>query len=483
MPDRAETRRKIRLLLAAPSAQRSVAQFGNRRRSPRSFGLEGLLIVQDALFAVGLVLSVSSLARPASLPVGPGEVCLVVWLFLVLGGEVAKFGHPLTPALKRLIVFWALFAVSESLGALTGALIGDEHDPEWFLHDAMAYPLLAAVSCLSVVTPDAASRLRRVAWLVIAFGSASLFVQLMHGQRLVDIPQIDPWYWDRFRGWSAIPNQLALLCVALALLAFHLAETASRTGWRIAALSLAVLPIYVGHLTQSDAFGLALLVAGITFLVLKGRAWLLATGRGMILRSAFIRIIILALPLILLSAVPLGTLIAVQAEDLAMTIARDNGRGADEKTDQRLELWHEAIIRGIGSGMLGLGPGPHLEIPASILAGRQGGGHRPKGIEHPEPTSAPNFEAHNTILDLFVQGGLAAIFSFGWIVTAAMLAACRSRSAGLPAALVGIGLFGMFHLIIRLPIFWFVISLCLVAEAVRLPLLASGRDLHETQLR
>ena len=34
--------------------------------------------------------------------------------------------------------------------------------------------------------------------------------------------------------------------------------------------------------------------------------------------------------------------------------------------------------------MLGLGPGPHLEIPSSIVASRRESTNDPKHVEHPE---------------------------------------------------------------------------------------------------
>ena len=145
---------------------------------------------------------------------------------------------PLTPALSRLLAFWTIFAMSLCLGFWTGLLIGQLYDMRWVLHDVMAYPLLAAVSCMSIVDPGARQRLRRVSWLLITFGTASLALQVAAGWKLVDIPLFQPWYWERFRGWSAIPNQLSLLCVVLALLSLHLAETAAAMEWSNCRLGL-----------------------------------------------------------------------------------------------------------------------------------------------------------------------------------------------------------------------------------------------------
>jgi O-Antigen ligase len=411
----------------------------------------------NALFAVGLLLSTASQVRASGFLIGPGELCLLIWLGATTCQQVVHLGPPLTPALSRLLIFWALFAVAESLGVFAAAVIGDEHDPQWFLHDVMAYPLIAAVSCLSVVEPNAGPRLRRFAWHFAALGSAALALLLAQGYGLIELPLIDPWYWDRFRGWSAIPNQLAVLCVALGFVSLHLAETATRLSERIAALGCAILPIYVGRLTKSDAFNLVLLVVGPLLGALTFRSWLLSADRSLTFRSALAGMVALALPLIVASLAPLGSFFAVASE-----ISRESAQATEEEAGQRLELWTQALGRGVESGMLGLGPGPHLQIPTAILAGRESTGH-PKNIEHPEPSYLPNFEAHNTVLDLFTQGGLVAALCFIWISGTAIFVAYKARLAGLVAAVCGLNLFGMFHLIVRHPIFWFAIGLCLVA--------------------
>src|ERR1700736_4820337 len=124
-----------------------------------------MLMIQDALLALGMLLSTASQLRPAGAAIGLGEICLVLWLALMLYREAGRLGPPLTPAFSQLLIFWLLFAFALSVGTLTGYAIGDVHDPNLFLHDVMAYPLLAAVGCFSVVGPDAGSRLHRVAWM------------------------------------------------------------------------------------------------------------------------------------------------------------------------------------------------------------------------------------------------------------------------------------------------------------------------------
>lgn len=422
-------------------------------------------VMRDMLLALGLLLSVATQFRPAGSPIGPGEVCLLMWLLLMLGREAVRLGPPLTSALSRLLIFWALFVVALSIGTMTAFAIHDSHDPDLFLHDAMVYPLVAAVSCFSVFGSDAGPRLRRVAWLLAAFGTVSLALQLAGAWGLVGGPQSDPWYWNRFRGWSQNPEQLALLCAALGLLTLHLAETAARPGERIAAVTSAILPIYVGRLTKTDAFTLVLVVAGPIFVALKFRTWLLSTERSMTFRFAAAWLAVLALPLVLASAVPLAPSIAAQTAVLAKAMSKDNGKSTGQEAELRLALWSEALSRGTESGMLGLGPGPHLQIPRSLVAARLIELNQPKEIYHPEANGTPNYEAHNTVLDLFTQGGLLAVLSFLWLAGTTLFNTYKAGLAGLTTLLCGLLLYAMFALMIRHPIFWFAIALCLVAKA------------------
>ncbi len=419
-------------------------------------------MVLDVLLTLGLLLSTASQLRPDGAPVGPGEICLAVWVLLMLFREVGRLGPTLTPPLSRLLIFWLVFAVAQCVGTMAAFAIGDRHDSSLFMHDVLAYPLLAAVSCLSV----AGSRLHRVAWLLATLGAAWLALQVALGWGLVDLEDFDTWEWERFRGLSDNANQLALFCAVLSLLSLYLAEVARGLGERIAAVTCMVVAIVVGRLTKSDAFLLVLIVAGPIFVALKLGRWLMSRERQMTLRSASAWIFVLALPLVAAYVVPLGASAATELEDFIKGMTKGGGGHDTEETARlRVEVWNRAMRRGIESGMLGLGPGPHLEIPPSIVAGRRDSTNDPKHVEHPEFGFVPNFEAHNTFLDLVIQGGLIAVLSLGWLVATALVVTHRAELDALTTLLCGLAVFSIFHLIVRHPIFWFAISLCLVAAA------------------
>lgn len=418
----------------------------------------------DVLLTLGLLLSTASQLRPEGAPVGPGEICLAVWILLMLFREVARLGPTLTPPLSKLVIFWLVFTLTQCIGTMTAFAIGDRHDTGLFLHDVMAYPVLAAVSCLST----AGSRLHRVAWLLATFSAAWLLLQVAFGYGLINLRDYDSWEWERFRGLSDNANQLALYCAVVTLLSLYLAETARGLGERIAALICMIVAIVVGRLTMSDAFLLVIVVAGPIFVALKLLRWLMSLDRRMPLRSAFAWILVLALPLAVAYVTPLGASAANEIEEAIKGMTKGGGgRDTEETARLRVHIWNEAMRRGVESGMLGLGPGPHLEIPPSIVAGRRDSTNDPKHVEHPEYGFVPNFEAHNTFLDLFLQGGLLAVLTLGWLAATALVVTRRAGLDSLTTLLCGLALFSVFHLIVRHPIFWFSISLCLVAADPR----------------
>ena len=358
----------------------------------------------DCLLAIGVLLTTASQFRLSGLPVGIGELCLLAWLVYRL--PIGLRDNPqLTPSLSRLIIFWASVALSQSLGFLAGLSLNFGYDPVWLLHDVLAYPLLAAVTCLSVLGPGAQVRQNRVCWLLVTLGGLALAVQIAAGWGVIDIPGFQPWFWERFRGWSSNPNQLALLCGVLGTLSLHLAETAERARGRFLAAASAIPAILAGRMTGSDTFSMVLVAAGPIYIGLKLGAVLVRRQPSRFVSTAFLQIVLLSLPLALASLVPLAIVSPPGA--LLGQFAKNGGKDVGEELDLRLMLWQQAIEVGLRSGMLGVGPGPHLEIPASIVAARRATVDQPENLDHPQQQiSAPNFEAHNSFFDLLTQGGL-----------------------------------------------------------------------------
>jgi O-antigen ligase len=296
--------------------------------------------------------------------------------------------------------------------------------------------------------------------LIVLFGAASLSLQLAGAYGLIRLPiAIEPWYFDRLIGWSNNANQLGLLAAFLTVLSIHLAETATARVEMLAAAACAALAFFVGVLTKSDSFTLGILTGGAVFLAIKSRLWLAAPERGLSFRAASVGIALLALPMLIVAALPFAPSAIEHVAAKSQALYDESSQG-----DLRLRLWTEAIDKGMDAAMLGLGPGPHLTSKAYKLP----------------PTA--KFEAHNTPLDLFAQGGLLALLAIAWLYASQILATTRAKLAALAALSCAFVVFSMFHFIIRHPIFWFGVVLCLLEAASVSKLAFVGRHADAARL-
>jgi O-antigen ligase len=149
------------------------------------------------------------------------------------------------------------------------------------------------------------------------------------------------------------------------------------------------------------------------------------------------------LPVLAVGALPLGPAAVDLVEAKSEALYSEDNQG-----DLRFHLWAEAFDKGMDSAMLGLGPGPHLT--------------KTKSWKFSPPAK---FEAHNTPLDLFSQGGVLALLAIAFLYASLLLATTRAKLPALAALSCAIVVFSMFHFIIRHPIFWFGVVLCLLEAA------------------
>jgi len=407
-------------------------------------------MIGSMLLAVGLVLTTASQLRLPGLPLGLGEICLSLWL--VYASLRLLTEHISNPrALLGLVTFWVFFTLTLSLGT-TLALVLDELDPETMLHDTFAYLLVAALSCLLVATMKSTAKLNQTLWFVVAFWNIAMAVQLAVGFGLISLSSVEPWFWDRFRGWSENPNQLALYCAILTTLSLHLAL--STNGFRRPlALFSCLLSFVVGRLTKSDTFLGSMVLSSVAFLALRARSWMISWKRRS-LRYAFATVVAIGIVPLTMSLAPFALAIAGDVEGVAASMTKDHGGEATKTTaNLRLQLWEDAAYHGLETGSLGLGPGPHLSRPNAVFLGAA-----------PVP-----FEAHSTPLDVFTQAGLLGLFAVCGLFAGTFLLVLRARNDTLAMLLVALVLFSMSHFILRHPIVWFAIATCLILCMDRAP--------------
>lgn len=407
-------------------------------------------MIANALLSFGIVLTTASQLRLPGIPLGVGEVCLVLWLAfvslrLIVTGQIYN-----ATALLRIGAFWACLALALSIGTCV-AYLNQELDLPTMLHDTFAYLLVAALTCLIVATMEANAALRQTQWFLIAFWNIALVLQIAAGWSIISLPSVDPWYWDRFRGWAENPNQIALYCAVLTPLSLSLALSAKGFG-RIAASFSCLLTFAVGRLTKSDTFLVAMVIATGIFSALRLRSWLTSPQHRLNFRSVVAVLVIAAAVPLALALAPYAIATADEVEGLAISLAKDRGGEATKRTASlRLQLWEDALRRGLEAGSLGLGPGPHLEKPNVAN-------------NHALPTP---FEAHSTMLDIFTQGGLLAVITVCGLFAGTFILMFRAKLDALAALFAALAIFSISHFILRHPIVWFAFALSLILGSVR----------------
>jgi hypothetical protein len=288
---------------------------------------------------------------------------------------------------------------------------------------------------------------------LIASWNIALALQLALGWNVISLPSVDPWYWDRFRGWAENPNQVALYCAVLTPLSLSLALSSKGLG-RVAGSFSCLLTFFVGRLTKSDTYLVAMVTATALLIVLRLRTWLTAPEHRFGLRFPAAALIAVAAAPLLLSLTPYAIATAGDVESLAISLAKDRGGEATQRTASlRVQLWEDALHRGLEAGSLGLGPGPHLEKP-----------NVPNNNLLPTP-----FEAHSTLLDVFTQGGLIGVIAVCGLLAVIFILAIQARLDALAALIAALAIFSISHFILRHPVVWFALTIGLILGSSHAP--------------
>ncbi|MGY8706681.1 O-antigen ligase family protein [Bradyrhizobium sp. 18BD] len=408
-------------------------------------------MISSALLALGLILGTASQLRLPGVPLGLGEACLVLWIGLASLRLLADSRIANPNALLWLLAFWVCFIFIQSFGAFLALLRPEIIDPELVVHDIFAYLLVAAITCLVAATLRPEGTLRQSLWFLIGFWIIAMVAQLALGWSYVRIASVDPWYWDRFRGWTENPNQLAIYCAVLTPLSLHMALTSKGFG-RLAAAFSCVATFVVGRLTKSDTFLISMSLSIPLFVALRLRSWLMSPEHRLSLRFAAAMLFVVAFVPLSLSLLPYVVAKANSVEGMAAGMMKDRGGEATKATaNLRLSLWQDALQAGLESGSLGLGPGPHLEKPTGITD---------KGVPLP-------VEAHSTILDVFTQGGLPGVIIIFGLLAGTLVLLLRARLDALAVLIFALAIFSISHFVLRHPTVWFAVALGLILGSAR----------------
>ena len=375
-------------------------------------------------FAAGLTLTSATQLRIPGAPLGPGEVLLAAWLVatgLMLGWSRRVRGGP---ALAAIAGFWALAFVALLAGFLPVSRQGYE-PTEWSIrHDITSFVFTSAVIVGFVAAGADFERMRRAAALVLGLTVVPLLALYVVALQTPSAGPFDFWYGSRYVGWAANPNQLALAVLAAPFVGLRLAATrkGAARGW---AFLVAAGAVVVGLASESDALLISWVTGAAVTLVL---VWLRLCRRGFHQLGTAVVAYVLVPVVIVGGAFTAGPTLASEAETTVAAAYRANGQGED-----RVRLWGYGVEAIAAAPLFGLGPGSH--------AGRTA----------PDGSS----EAHNSFIDWGASTGLVGLAAYVALLGWAAVAAIRHGRVALLGGLVALIAFGMFHYVLRQPVYWF----------------------------
>ncbi|MFD1020663.1 O-antigen ligase family protein [Thalassobacillus hwangdonensis] len=389
------------------------------------------------LFAAGIVLTNATQLRFAGLPIGPGELLLVVWMGVVfLQLRYQKALH----IKDSLLLYWLLWGML--LFCFFWGTMISLYQQVW--QSASYYNLLAylfslmIISCLSLSGID----IKRVMKLVFYFTAIPISLLVIAYQFSSGLGPI--WFGGvRFMGWSTNPNQLAFfLCMILFIGVYHFFESRSlmEKGMLIV---LCGGVCFAGIETESDAlkaawassFGVFLFLSWINQVMVKRSSY----ATGMLVK------IILPL-LVLFFLIFFGKSMFLEISSTIQNVFSEGDQGED-----RVTLWINGILAVFTSPLFGLGPGTYSGIFGPFTG----------------------MEAHNTFIDLVTNAGMVGMVIYVIFMFIVYWRTILAKEWLLLSALIALSVYSMFHFVLRYPLYWlflfFVLSIAIDSDE------ASGR--------
>ena len=279
--------------------------------------IRSLTAYWDALAALPMLLALETQLRSGGATLGPGEALLSLWLLPVLAARIWREPRFASRRLLSAAAFWAVLAAALSLGVIVASVRDFPVDWSLAIHDVGAYALLTLLTCTFTALPEASDRLYRIQWMIALFGASLLLMQLGNAFGLFALSGVDPWYWDRMRGWTENPNQFALLCLLTGFVSLALVERASGFAATLVASACAGIALWTGLQSKSNAYFGAVLAALLLFALLKGVRAIAKAQRADVPAVAF--------SLAALSAIGLALSLVASAVDLRVRIPVGDG--------------------------------------------------------------------------------------------------------------------------------------------------------------
>lgn len=374
----------------------------------------------DLLFAIGLILTTMTGLRMANLPIGIGEILLVVWILrqwfqMLVTGEVA-FDRVNT----KILLFGLLLCIFMGFGLLVSAITG-RISLQDSLYDFFAYSFAFLLGLTVLLRARQDSIVNKIKYIVIVGTVVFTFL-------LIWWKMISPYFLGlglvfedlRFTGGAVNPNQLALFFVPIPALALFLWQYKRDFLKKIIFLIIFGASIWVGLSTGSKALLVAFIFMLSIFPVLI-----------VYQRTQFsTRVLVVAIFLILLCLVIILNFTVVE-NSFAGLIAWFHHLDED---GSRAILWIHGLKTALESPLVGYGPGTVINFPPDFCVDGQN-----------------TIDAHNSFIDLLMQAGFLGLILYLVFLKESLV---LKNNIYLTIAFLSLLVFSLSHFVLRQPIFW-----------------------------
>ncbi|WP_162804615.1 hypothetical protein [Tritonibacter mobilis] len=337
-------------------------------------------------------------------PIGAGELLAVAFILLKLAQNVLS-GRTMVMRRPDTLTLQYLGVICLIVAPMT-MLSSAMNIPGTSMRDFLSYGFVCAVL---LILPQSSRDMKAMIAAFLFVTYATIVMQYLIGGS-------SAYYFSRFSGGAKNPNQMGLYLVASVVLVAYLPNLWVRAG----VISLAV---FFGVASMSDAF----------FAAAFG-----ATAIAVFLRIFPPRAVLYLLPFLFV----LGYVALIYSGLLDIVGARwaraDEGGSRTVLYLSAIQAWSGSVF----SMLLGYGAGSF------------------SGLEGPFQGA----EAHNTALDLATVSGIFGLLLFPLKPLWMVIEALSKKLRFVPAVLMALIAFGLFHFVGRQPVFW--VTLVVVSRMI-----------------
>lgn len=382
---------------------------------------------EEYFVALSLSTTIATQFRIAGLGFGLCEVLVGLWAIYAV---IVRIGGVFPLFCRRGIMFVGLFFLAYLIGTTRGVLAGFDLANRW--HDVFAVGANMALVIALLMTFNSPVQGRTM---FIRMGLFLLVINALAGVLAGNMSEVGSITLraaesDRLYGFSNNPNQIGM-AASISLCAVMLADFGRNWWSKPLRLMLLSLAIYVGHLTGSDSFVVALCSFAVVYVVAKILIYKNISSAKVSVAIAVV-VFMGMLGCVLFAATDLFA--GVKGGLMNVYYADDN------QGSVRFKLWENGVRAIIDSGGLGLGPGAFSGL---------GGPYE-------------DYECHNSLIDVGTNTGI-----LGMVLLCALFIIGFSRSFPkapvIAAFLVMLFVHMFFNYFLRHFVFWAGLTFLLIA--------------------